>query len=168
MKAPLLYLLIFCIISCNNEWKPGPAEYSKNDLEFIKKADNICRTIDAENHVERTKTGTHTDVDGQQYPAKYYGYAKSPSDSIDKFFMTMAISDTERMETTFYYYNGATIKCLAEAFGQDTLSIAYYYDEDKVISRKDVKRETGEGFLNEAIYWRTNFPPTDSTQLKAY
>jgi hypothetical protein len=169
MKALLPYFLLLCILSCKNDGKPDAHEYSQSDLKFIKKADSICRTIDAGSLVERTKNGMTTDPgDGHQYPTQYYGYAKSSLDSIDKFLMNMVVSDTEIVKTTFYYYDGVPIKCLAEAFGQDTLRVAYYYDGDNVIYPSDVKRETGEGFHNEATYWRTTFPPTDSAQLKTY
>ncbi len=169
MRNLLIYLFTLYFSSCNNEKPSHPSTnenlsktdalgYSQEDLVFIRSADSICRTIDTEGVFERLKDDSIVDRDGQIYTSHYKGYAKSSSDSVIKILATIVFSQKDSGTTTIYYYNGTIIKGITEIFRDDTVNVAFYYDENKTIYPKEEgMEEAAENLRRRSISWRTHF-----------
>jgi len=171
MKKFFTYLILLATCSCTNTHKAEPdkntntsktkiPQYLENDLPFIRNADSICRTIDVESIFERRRDATITDRDGQEYPSQYKGYAKSSSDSVDKFLVNVLFGGKNSAKSTFYYYNGTVVKAITEIFADDTVNAAFYYDGDRLIYPQEAgMEEAAEKTRKESVPFRTFFLP---------
>jgi hypothetical protein len=169
MKHLLPYSMLIAIISCTNTNKPDSnakvslvkteeSGYSKEDTQFMRKADSICQVIDVDNLIERTKDKMIIDRDGQEYASYVKGYAKNHPDSVNKLLARIIFSDQKSATTTFYYYNGTVIKSLFEILADDTVHISFYYNGDKMIYPNELGMEKeAKEIFNKSISWKKDF-----------